>query len=1379
MRKDPREAPAEVWRGRLARSDSDGTGVTRLGVYRIESSLGEGGMGEVFLAWDERLRRHVAIKRLHSDGSIDERQRARFRREARAVARLSHPAIVQVFDILETDAGDCLVMEHVEGRQLTEMLARREVDLGLALRLGREIADGLAAAHAKGIVHRDLKSGNVVVTEGGHAKILDFGLARALWGDEIDAETLDSASESALTETGALVGTVHAMSPEQAAGRPVDHRSDLFALGGLLYEMLVGTPPFLGDGLLDTLRRIHSEPPRPIAELRPEIPGPVVDLVERLLAKDPLHRPQNGRLVADEMERLSVLVAAAGDPAADVFSPAVPSPAVEADALADLPTLCGLRPPAEGSSAVIRVLVSSEIVGWTARVRRLGDARAAELTARHDRAARDLLGRYGGLEVDKADGFLLLFERPADAVGYALAYHQALARLFQDEEERLAARLGVHLGEVYLRSNPPRDVERGAKPVEVEGLAKSTAARVRRLGCGRQTLLTQAVFDLARRAALAGELAEPRLRWLAHGTYALEDADEPVALFEVGVKGFAPLAEPPDSAAAKRVVLPGDELTLGWRPAAGQAIPRRPSWDLVERIGEGGFGEVWLGAHKSGETRVFKFCFEATRLRALKREVALFRLLKDALGHREDVARILDWSFEEAPYFLEAEYTEGGHLKDWTEKQGGIAAVPLATRLELVAQVAEALAAAHSVGILHKDVKPENVLVTTDARGLPRIQLADFGVADLLDRGELEARGLVTQGFTETAADGSSAPGGGTRRYTAPEVLDGKPASVQADLYSLGVMLYQMAAGGFARTLAQGWRRDVADEVLAQDVARLVDGDPSRRGVDALEVARRLRSLEERRAELAAAHRAERWRRRRRVASVAVLAGFLLAGTLAVQATLGRREADRLRARSEHLRGEAEELVGFLLGDLQEELRPLGKLDILDRTGQKALAYFESFSEEEAPPSTLARHAEALHQLGDVRMAQGDLVGALDYFQKALAKSRALAARDPGNEEWLFGLAQSHFWVGNVLWRQNDLEGALQGMEDYLAAALELSRRVPDREDYLLEVAYGHNAVAEVLVALGRRPLAVEHYLKAHAISEELVARDPEGSAGRQRLATSHLKLARVLDADGELERALGHYRAGLGILEDLLAAAPDDVRRVRRLSMVEAYATQSFLALGEMEEALRHSRRNLELAERLVARDDSNVEWRIDLGSARRNLGQILSTTGDAEAGLALVREAVAGLTRLYEDSAESCAERQLAMALLELGEQKLARGAVPEATTLARRAEEVIRPLAEKQPDSRSLGRIEAEALLLLGSAERAYDKVRSFGSSSRDYRDLELTARLELRLGHRDAARLTVYKLLGMGYREPRFLERCTAFGFDLKLDNASSRAARHNP
>jgi class 3 adenylate cyclase/tRNA A-37 threonylcarbamoyl transferase component Bud32 len=472
--------------------------------------------------------------------------------------------------------------------------------------------------------------------------------------------------------------------------------------------------------------------------------------------------------------------------------------------------------------AVMKTVLLCDLVGSTKMVERLGDARAFELFGRHDRIARDLLQEHGGREIDKTDGFLLLFDRPIDGVRFAVSYHRALAALSQTQGTEIAARVGIHLGEVYLRENPPEDVARGAKPLEVEGLAKPVAARLMSLALGGQTLMTRGAFDIGRRAAVD----EAGLEWLAHGAYLFKGVDEPVEVFEVGLTGAAPLHAPPDSEKARRAA--SDETIVGWRPAQGQEVPGRSNWCLDRKLGEGGFGEVWLATHKTGEVRVFKFCFEGERLRSLQREVTLFRLLKETLGSRDDIARVIDWSFDQAPYFIELEYSEGGSLVDWAGAQGGIEGVPLEARLEIVARAADALAAAHSVGVLHKDLKPANILVqSVPSSSEVRIRLTDFGVGLALDQDRLRAAGITVLGFQDTVSAHDTMTSG-TPVYMAPELLEGKPATMQADLYALGVIMYQLVVGDLNRVLGVGWEREVGDELLREDIACLVDRSPDR-----------------------------------------------------------------------------------------------------------------------------------------------------------------------------------------------------------------------------------------------------------------------------------------------------------------------------------------------------------------------------------------------------------------------------------------------------------------------------------------------------------------------------------------------------------------------
>ncbi|MEM7351272.1 MAG: protein kinase, partial [Acidobacteriota bacterium] len=277
-----------------------------IGPYRIEERLGAGGMGEVFLAYDERLDRRVAVKRIRREALASDEARRRFRREARAAARLSHPAIVQIHDILEDEEGDSLVMERVHGQSLTRLLTEGPLGVGVVVDLARQIAEGLAAAHAEGIVHRDLKTDNVMVTHEGRVKILDFGLAKQLTRAETD-----------LSVAGKIVGTVHAMSPEQAQGFEVDPRSDLFSLGSLLYRALTGRSPFRSASPVQTLTRIATFRQPPVREIEPRVPEALSDLVDHLLEKDPLYRPESAAAVAASLAEIAAEVETGARAAAD------------------------------------------------------------------------------------------------------------------------------------------------------------------------------------------------------------------------------------------------------------------------------------------------------------------------------------------------------------------------------------------------------------------------------------------------------------------------------------------------------------------------------------------------------------------------------------------------------------------------------------------------------------------------------------------------------------------------------------------------------------------------------------------------------------------------------------------------------------------------------------------------------------------------------------------------------------------------------------------------------------------------------------------------------------------------------------------------------
>ncbi len=309
-----------------------------LGPYRLVERLAAGGMGEVWRAWDGRLKRPVAVKHVLPQILAQPGARERFRREAEAGARLAHPAVVQIYDLVESPEGDWLVMELVVGKTLRQLLSAGPLDLRSALRWGGEIAGGLAAAHAEGILHRDLKAGNVMITAAGHAKVLDFGIARSL-SPEVPGQ------EMTLSRPGTVLGTSYAMSPEQALGLPLDHRSDLFSLGSLLYEMLTGEAPFRASTDAATLARVCSYRPLPARRLRAEVPAEVSALIERLLEKEPNARPRDAGEVAARLEEAAAALLAprplaGAAPTQDALRP----PPDEATFVAGLPRAADLEP---------------------------------------------------------------------------------------------------------------------------------------------------------------------------------------------------------------------------------------------------------------------------------------------------------------------------------------------------------------------------------------------------------------------------------------------------------------------------------------------------------------------------------------------------------------------------------------------------------------------------------------------------------------------------------------------------------------------------------------------------------------------------------------------------------------------------------------------------------------------------------------------------------------------------------------------------------------------------------------------------------------------------------------------------------------------------
>lgn len=989
--------------------------------------------------------------------------------------------------------------------------------------------------------------------------------------------------------------------------------------------------------------------------------------------------------------------------------------------------------------AVLKTILLTDLVDSTKMVQTLGDRAAAEIWLRHDELARDLLKRHNGLEIDKTDGFLFLFDRPIDAVGYALQYHHAVAHLAAGLAFPLAARAGIHLGEVVLRENRPEDVARGARRLDLEGLAKPVAARIMSLAGGGQTLLTKAAFDIARHAAIGHDQLPTDVRWLDHGAYNLKGVDEPLGVFEVGCVGRAPLLPPPDSEKVRRVLAAGEEETLGWRPAPGLEVPGRSNWRLARRLGVGGFGEVWLTEHeRTREQRTFKFCFQADRLRSLKRELTLFRVMKEALGDRQDIARLYDVRLDEPPYFLEMEYSAGGDLMTWAESIGGITALPLEQRLDLVAQVADALSAAHSVGVLHKDIKPANVLIQEIKDVRPssalRVQarLTDFGIGQLLSRTGAGTAGITLAGFTEPVGVTEISSRSGTQLYMAPELLADRPSTIQSDIYSLGVLLYQMATGDLRRPLGQGWERDIEDDLLREDVAACVAGQPEHRLPAADALARRLRSREQRKTERAATERRASLEKRRgrqlRWLTLSAAALLVIAGIAAIgywQAEKARRravaaETEQAKARqaesdqrrlAEQSAAKAEAVNDFLqnmLASASPEMaqgRQVTVTDVLDQAGKEV----EDGSLREQPEVEMAVRTT----IGNTYRSRGQYEAAEKHLRAALAIAERLSP------EPTLDLSKA---VNNLAVLLQD-QGKLEEAEPLLRRSLQIRRGL--KEQNAEAIATAINNLAVFLQAQGKlaeaEPLSRE-VLKLQR--ERLGNENPTVATAMNNLAWTLQKLEKLDDAETMFREALAIRRKalgeehpdvadslnGLGSLlyfksdyssaEPLLRQALALRRKVLGLEHPAVATSLNNLAAvleekGEIAEAVKCYGEAIAIRRKLPGEHPSVV-------SSLRYLARLHAGRSEYAAAEPLFREAAAILRELKGDQDPEVADTlaELAAALAGKGDNDAAESGWREVLVIRRRA------LPAGHPDT-------AVAMLALGrrlTKQRKYDEAEA---------------------------------------------------------------------
>lgn len=716
----------------------------------------------------------------------------------------------------------------------------------------------------------------------------------------------------------------------------------------------------------------------------------------------------------------------------------------------------------------------------------------------------------------------------------------------------------------------------------------------------------------------------------------------------------------------------GRAVTSRLELKAGEPVPGRPTWVLERQLSSSHANEVWVALHaKTRSPRVFKFSPDGSSLATLKREATLARVLRESLGDREDIARILDWNFEQPPYFLECEYG-GENLLEWAAAEDRLAGMDAEARIALFLQIVDAVAVAHGVGILHKDLKPANVLVARKTEGW-QVRITDFGSSKLLEPGRLAELGITMMGMTQTQAGGVDATSG-TPLYLAPELIAGRAPTVQSDVFALGILLFQLLAGDFRRPMASGWERDVADEMVREDLAQATDGSPTRRIATAAEFARRLRRREQRRVERERDRQAaiqardtmqalERSKARRPwvIAALVLLAvGAGVSLWMYHGADLARQAADRETARLETVNR-------FLNDDLLAAADPTAPgstnnptiREVLERAGARLDRRFAG------DPLALA----TLHlTLGKAWSGLSDYAAAVEHDRRAtelLVKTRGPA--DPSTLEAKYQLAialamASEFAEAGPLLDATDREAGERIQQRTTlallarwarASFLRLQQRNEDAMQNLQAAEALRRAVApdddlwqiRLLDALGDCYLRLGRTAEAReALAPLLDAQWPPERIGPVRWATVRLRYAAILKSVQQLDEAETLTQAALAQLEK--AVGPDHYFVAVALNQI---ADLRGLA-GRWSEALEPSRRaDAIVRARLGEKSQTALLSRVNLGVIEFQSGQYPEAAIDLAAG----REGLIGLLGAQSPQAQG-GGYYLAATLSELGKQE-----------------------------------------------------------------------------------------------------------------------------
>ncbi len=851
-----------------------------------------------------------------------------------------------------------------------------------------------------------------------------------------------------------------------------------------------------------------------------------------------------------------------------------------------------------------------------------------------------------------------------------------------------------------------------------------------------------------------------------------------------------------------------EQILSAERLAANSRLGR---YRLVRELGQGGMGVVFL-AHREEdfEQQVAIKLGQMTLAPEASAQFMRERQILADLSH-PNIARLLDGGTTQtgAP-FLVMEYVEGETIDDYCR----IHKLGLIEVLRLFQKVCAGVSYAHQHLIIHRDIKPANIMVQSD--GEPR--LLDFGIAKIV---------------AEDAAATLTVAHAMTPQYVSPEQLQGHQTTTLTDVYALGLLLYEMLTGQRAQNVNPGdlsslhriviegdpkplirvlmsevasesaagkqlqqkygsWQRDLQNilqqalakdparrypsvTALSADISRLLDGNPVEASGE---------SLYYRLGKLAHKYRFQFVALSLAVASVVVLVIGL--SWVTIIANQARDDAKRRLIQSEGL-------IGFMLGDLRQQLEPKVRLEILDSVGEKAMAYFASLDPADQSDEALAQTALSLRQIGEVRMSQGKFIEGEVAFQRSMEMTQSLYQRDPGNNQRLFDLGQSQFWIGYAMHSREDLVAAHLPFTRYLELSEELVAREPDNLDWLLELSYAHNNLGTLDQESGDLSAARNRFERSLDIKRQLVEREPDNKLWQFELADTLAWLADTEETLGRFEVALEYQHRRQAMIQALALVSPGDKQVEQMLGYASRDLARQLINLGQLADARELLEESIALADQRVIFDGENLQWLEDGARSRLDLVNLLTLSGDFQPAHRYLDEALALIKRLLAEAEPKDEWRwdlEARASYLEIMWYYF-QSRWGEAQNWSSRALELQRALAVDHANNTFLRRLHQRSLLLAGDVEFALCNPEvaagfweqafspSIFTAAKDEAetssyhpdDIALRTVVQARLSRTEEAKLTGAKLASMRYADPWYIQ----FSSSKTFENACNHDA----